>query len=61
MRLLYWLGVVGLALLPFNFLITIVFKLSSGIALGAEDIILFAAGIFGVVAAVITYRLLMSK
>ncbi|MCC7633316.1 hypothetical protein IEN52_04150 [Stenotrophomonas rhizophila] len=61
MRPIYWLGVLGLSLLPLNFLIVMAGKIWHGERMVEQDIIGFAVGMFGLIAATVLYRAQLAK
>ncbi|HFF6004493.1 hypothetical protein, partial [Stenotrophomonas maltophilia] len=56
MKIIYWLGIAFLWMLPLNVLLLTAGKLMSGDALGEEALVGFGVAVFGVVAGAILYR-----
>jgi hypothetical protein len=56
MKVLFWLGIALLVMLPVNFLVVTIGRLLSGEVFGAREVVGLGTAIFGVTAAVILYR-----
>ena len=56
MKIIYWLGIAFLWMLPLNVLLLTAGKLMSGEALGEEELVGFDVAVFGAVAGGILYR-----
>lgn len=56
MKIIYWLGIAFLWMLPLNVLLLTAGKLMSGDALGEEELVGFSVAVFGAVAGGILYR-----
>lgn len=56
MKIIHWLGIAFLWMLPLNFLLLTTAKLMSGNALGNEEIVGFGVALFGLMAGGILYR-----
>lgn len=56
MKIIYWLGIAFMWMLPLNVLLLTVGKLTSGEALGEEELVGFGVAVFGAVAGGILYR-----
>ncbi|WP_286070459.1 hypothetical protein [Stenotrophomonas sp. 57] len=56
MKIIYWLGIAFLWMLPLNVLLLTAGKLMSGDALGEEELVGFGVAVFGVAAGTILYR-----
>ncbi|WP_312706448.1 hypothetical protein [Stenotrophomonas sp.] len=56
MKIIYWLGIAFLWMLPLNVLLLTAGKLMSGDALGEEELVGFGVAVFGSAAGGILYR-----
>lgn len=56
MKIIYWLGIAFLWMLPLNVLLLTAGKLMSGGTLGEEELVGFGVAVFGAVAGGILYR-----
>ncbi|GAB2312704.1 hypothetical protein, partial [Stenotrophomonas geniculata] len=56
MKIIYWLGIAFLWMLPLNVLLLTAGKLMSGDALGEEELVGFGVAVFGAAAGGILYR-----
>ncbi|HGM4891088.1 MULTISPECIES: hypothetical protein [Stenotrophomonas] len=56
MKIIYWLGIAFMWMLPMNVLLLTVGKLTSGEALGEEELVGLGIAVFGAVAGGILYR-----
>jgi hypothetical protein len=56
MKIIYWLGIAFMWMLPLNVLLLTVGKLTSGEALGEEELVGLGIAVFGAVAGGILYR-----
>lgn len=56
MKIIYWLGIAFLWMLPLNFLLLTADRLVSGNALGNEELVGFGVALFGLMAGGILYR-----
>lgn len=56
MKIIYWLGIAFLWMLPLNVLLLTAGTLISGDALGEEELVGFGVAVFGAVAGGILYR-----
>ncbi len=56
MKIIYWLGIAFMWMLPLNVLLLTVGKLISGEALGEEELVGLGIAVFGAVAGGILYR-----
>ncbi|SNY61943.1 hypothetical protein [Stenotrophomonas sp. CC120223-11] len=56
MKIIYWLGIAFMWMLPLNVLLLTVGKLTSGEAFGEEELVGLGIAVFGAVAGGILYR-----